>query len=49
MIRWTRTEEALGLLNAELAQVEHVEEKHLIVRSLEPSEKGWLPTENLVP
>ena len=43
LIRWTRSDEALGLLSPELAQVESVSAKTVTVRSLQLMDEALIP------
>ena len=43
LIRWTRSDEALGLLSPELAQVESVSAKTVTVRSLQLTDEALIP------
>jgi conjugative transfer relaxase protein TraI len=43
LIRWTRTDEKLGLLSPELARVESVHSKNVTVRSLQLTDQGLKP------
>ena len=48
LIRWTRTDEALGLLSPELARVEKVGEDKVLVRSLKLTDQGLTPEDKVI-
>jgi conjugative transfer relaxase protein TraI len=48
LIRWTRTDEALGLLSPELARVEKVGGDKISVRSLKPTDQGLTPEDKVI-
>ena len=47
LIRWTRTDEALGLLSPELARVEKVGGDKVLVRSLKLTDQGLTPEDKV--